>query len=320
MDKPLHFLIVEDNESDVALIVRYLKKTVFDFTFVVVDALQALDNALKENIWDLLICDFTLPGFNAIQVLKQMQAARIDIPFIVVSGTVGEEAAVEIMKAGAHDYIMKDNLTRLGPVIHRELVEAEIRREHRCAEERILKQSHLLDLIGQSVISVDRQQNITFWNKASEALYGWTAEEAIGKNLKTIMVHHNQTLTYSDISTCIINGVSWSREFDVIKRDGTYVPAHVTHTPILDEKGELIEIIGISFDITERRKTEEAMIRKIEELAASNKELRRINRLTIGREMRMIELKHHCNALAVKLGIEKPYPMSFLNETDYQTE
>jgi PAS domain S-box-containing protein len=275
-----------------------------------------MEAALERNRWDFVISDFTLPQFNALSALSILQATKIDIPFIVVSGTVGEETAVEIMKAGAHDYIMKDNLTRLVPVFERELAEAAIRREHKLTEERNMMQAHLLDLIGQSVITVDNTDTIIYWNKASEALYGWTAPEVLGRKLNEILVHHEPKDYSKEIKNRIKNGLSWSKELNIKKRDGTYIPTHITHTPILDEKGDPNGVIGISFDISERRKTEEAMLKKMDELAASNEELNRINRLTIGREMRMIELKHHCNALAVQLGIEKPYPLAFLNETD----
>jgi len=320
MEKQLHILIIEDNESDAALIIRFLMKADYKIMYEVVDTASTMQSALEKNHWDFVISDFTLPQFNALSALSVLQTTNIDIPFIVVSGTVGEETAVEIMKAGAHDYIMKNNLARLVPVFKRELAEAAIRREHKLTEERNMMQAHLLDLIGQSVITVDSIDTITYWNKASETLYGWTASEVLGRKLNEILVHHETQAQYTETLSHIKNGLSWSRELNIKKRDGTNIPIHITHTPILDEKGDLNRVIGISFDISERRKTEDAILKKIDELAASNEELNRINRLTIGREMRMIELKHHCNSLAVRLGIEKPYPLAFLNETDQEKE
>ena len=318
MEKELRILIIEDNENDAALIIRYLKKAEFNIAYEVVDTATALESALEKDHWDFVICDYTLPQFNALSALSILQSTKIDIPFIVVSGTVGEETAVEIMKAGAHDYIMKDNLTRLVPVFQRELAEAAIRQEHKLTAERNMMQSHLLDLIGQSVVTVDNKDTITYWNKASEALYGWSASEALGRKLNDVLIHHETQPLAEEIITHIKNGQSWSRELNIRKKDSTFIPVHITHTPIVDEKGELNGVIGISFDISERRKTEEAMVKKMDELAASNEELNRLNRLTIGREMRMIELKHHCNALAVRLGIEKPYSLAFLNEPDLE--
>jgi two-component system cell cycle sensor histidine kinase/response regulator CckA len=318
MEKPIRILIIEDNESDVALIIRHLKKAEKDITYVVIDTEPGMKSALKEHDWDFVICDYSLPQFNALRALELLQETKIDIPFIVISGTVGEETAVGLMKAGVHDYIMKDNLARLVPVLNRELLEAGIRHERFQAEKKINIQAHLLDLIRQSVIMVDNNNNITYWNKASETIYGWVEEEVLGKNLTEIIVHHNLQSRSYDVSKCIKKGESWSRETTVIKKDGSLLPTHVTHTPLYDENENLTGVIGISFDISERRKTEEAMIKKMDELAASNDELSRINRLTIGREMRMIELKQQCNNLASRLGIEQPYPLTFINDSVQQ--
>jgi PAS domain S-box-containing protein len=320
MKKSLQVLIIEDNESDAALIIRYLQKAEFILTYEVVETSSQMESALEKCHWDFAICDYTLPQFNAFNALKLLQASGHDIPFIVVSGTIGEETAVEIMKAGAHDYILKNNFSRLVPVINRELKEAAIRREHKKAEERIRIQAHLLDLIGQSVITVNKNFTITYWNKASEELYGWTASEAIGFKLMDKLVIHFSNIQSLEIMTCIANGESWSGEFIIQKRDNSTIPVQVTSSPILDENGLVNGIIGISFDISERKKTEEEIMQKMEELASSNKELNRIIRLTIGREMRMIELKRHCNNLAKQLGIKQPYPLAFLNEPDHQKD
>ena len=320
MEKPLHILIIEDNESDAALIIRHLKKADKNIVCEVIETAPQLESALEQQKYDFVICDHSLPQFNDRQALKILQSTEIDIPFIVVSGTVGEETAVELMKAGVHDYIMKDNLARLVPVFHRELSEAEIRRKHKQAEDKISIQASLLDLIGQSVIMVDETDTVTFWNKAAEALYGWSAEEVMGLKLHQFMSHHSTEFHSDDIRKCSITGQSWTREFIEKKRDGSFIPVQITHTPLFDETGNLKGVIGVSFDITERKKTEEAMIRKMDELAASNEELNRINRLTIGREMRMIELKQQCNNLASKLGMKPPYPLEFMQKTEQQKE
>ena len=244
MEYPLHILIIEDNESDAALIIRQLKKAETNITCEVIETILQMESALGQHQWDFVICDFALPQFDAFQALKLFHKKKIDIPFIVVSGTIGEETAVEIMKSGAHDYIMKDNLARIVPVFHRELAEAGIRREHKVAEEKISIQAHLLDLIGQSVILVDNADVITYWNKAAEVLYGWSAEEVLGRKLHEILLHHASETHSKDIVKSSKNGQSWSREYDEKRRDGTYIPIHITHTPLFNEKRELKGVIG----------------------------------------------------------------------------
>ena len=318
MENPLRILIIEDNESDAALIIRHLKKAEFILTYEVVETASQMESALEKQRWDFVICDYTLPQFNASHALKQLQATGLDIPFVVVSGTIGDETAVQIMKAGAHDYIMKDSLVRLVPVINRELSEAGIRHAHKQAEERNRIQAHLLNLIGQSVITTDKKNIITYWNKASEELYGWTAQEVIGQKFLDKIVIYSLQSHPIEITTSIANGESWTGECIIQNRDGLNIPVYITHSPIIDENGMNNGIISISYDISEQKETEAEIMLKMKELASSNEGLKRINRLTIGREMRMIELKQHCNSLAKQLGIKQPYPLAFLSETEQQ--
>ena len=129
--KPLHLLLIEDVEDHALLIVRELSKEGFTPTFTRVETLAELKAALAEHVWDAIISDFRLPGFNAIDALHCVKASSQDVPFILVSGVIGEEMAAEVMKAGAHGYIMKGNYAILAPTLERELKEAAVRRERR---------------------------------------------------------------------------------------------------------------------------------------------------------------------------------------------
>ncbi len=137
MEKPLRTLIIEDSADDVALLVRELRRNGYDPTFERVDTAQAMTAALAKQAWDVIICDYNLPNFSAPAALTLLQASGLDLPVIIVSGSVGEDIAVAAMKTGAHDYIMKGNLTRLIPAIERELREAEMRQSHAQAEKMI---------------------------------------------------------------------------------------------------------------------------------------------------------------------------------------
>jgi PAS domain S-box-containing protein/putative nucleotidyltransferase with HDIG domain len=130
----LHALFVEDSEDDVLLVLRELERLGFEIESERVETAEAMRAALADREWNLIICDYSLPSFNAPQALEVLKASGKDIPFIILSGTIGEETAVAVMKAGAHDFLLKDNLTRLGPVIERELREAAVRHERRLAE------------------------------------------------------------------------------------------------------------------------------------------------------------------------------------------
>ncbi|HXE94949.1 MAG TPA: response regulator, partial [Dongiaceae bacterium] len=132
-ERPLRLLLIEDSEDDALLLVLELRQGGFDLDFARVDAPQALEATLDGNTWDAVIADYNMPAFSGLDALRIIQAKGLDLPFILVSGVVGEAMAVEAMKAGAHDFIMKGNFSRLAPALERELQEAEVRQERRQA-------------------------------------------------------------------------------------------------------------------------------------------------------------------------------------------
>ena len=137
MSKPLRILIVEDSEEDTELLLQELRRAAFDPAFERVDTPAAMSAALDHQNWDLVVADFSMPQFNALAALELLNKRGLDLPFIIVSGTIGEELAVSAMKNGARDYIMKGNLRRLVPAVERELSEAAQRRERKRAEEEL---------------------------------------------------------------------------------------------------------------------------------------------------------------------------------------
>ncbi len=131
MRKTVKILVVEDSEDDAKLAIRALRQGGFNPTYLRVENVESLRNAFEQERWDAVLSDFRLPGFTGVDALKVFRDTSLDIPFIFVSGTIGEETAVAAMKAGASDYVMKHSLARLAPVLERELVQASIRAEHR---------------------------------------------------------------------------------------------------------------------------------------------------------------------------------------------
>ena len=134
--RPLRLLLVEDSENDAALLIEYLRQGGYQPDHLRVDSARRLSEALERE-WDLIIADYTMPGFSGTTALSMVRDRGLEVPFIFVSGTIGEEIAVEAMKNGADDYIIKTNLNRLIPAINRELRDAQVRYERSKAEERI---------------------------------------------------------------------------------------------------------------------------------------------------------------------------------------
>lgn len=153
MQKPLRVLIVEDSEDDAMLLVRQVCKGGYEPAVLRVETLHELRNAMNDNVWDVIISDHNLPEFDSITALGVVREHASDVPVLIVSGSIGEETAVSAMKAGASDYIMKDNLARLVPAIVRELREADSRRKRRKAEEALRYMAYhdaLTDLVNRS--------------------------------------------------------------------------------------------------------------------------------------------------------------------------
>ena len=135
MNRPLQVLLIEDSEDDAALLEIELRRAGYAPTCSRIETPEALHSELARQRWDLVISDYNLPRFDGLAALTIVKEKDLDLPFVIVSGYISDETAVAAMRAGAHDYVMKDNLARLGQAVERELREAEVRRERRRAEE-----------------------------------------------------------------------------------------------------------------------------------------------------------------------------------------
>jgi signal transduction histidine kinase len=165
---PLRVLIVDDSAPDAGLLLHQLRRDGFTPTWQRVENAPDLRAALTAGEWDVVLCDFSMPGFSGPEALQLVRASGKDIPFILVTGTIGEEAAVGMMKAGAQDFLLKDHASRLGPAIRRELREAQGRRQQRAdAQARIDSQRkleaanrHLRQLSGKIMQVQEREREL----------------------------------------------------------------------------------------------------------------------------------------------------------------
>lgn len=174
MSKPLKILIVEDSEDDSMLLLRELRRGGFDTVSERVETAEAMGELLVSRQWDIVISDYLMPKFSGLAALEIVRQKGLDIPFIIVSGNIGEDIAVGAMKAGAHDYIIKGNLTRLVPAVERELREAEARRENKKTEQRIAVTTALLELFTRKF---DRAE---YLDAACELIRNWCGCNHVG--------------------------------------------------------------------------------------------------------------------------------------------
>src|SRR5208283_3622107 len=180
MSKPLRLLQIEDSESDADIILRLLMQAGFEVFSRRVDDAEGLRHALEDPTWDVIIADYYMPGFDAPGALRILQEFGQDIPCIVVSGMMGEETAVEMMKSGAHDYLTKKNLTRLVPAVERELAEAARRRETRQAQAELREsQEHLalaVEATQLGTFDFYPQTGKLIWSKFARQHFGLSSE------------------------------------------------------------------------------------------------------------------------------------------------
>jgi PAS domain S-box-containing protein len=179
MTQELRVLIVEDSEDDALLTIRALKRGGYEVISLRVDSADKLRQALEQSQWDVILSDYSLPGFDAPAALKITQELGQDIPFIIISGTISEDVAVTAMKAGAHDFFSKDKMVRLVPAIERELRDAQERQKRRQAEERFSQAFHTLP-VAMAIISLDNEARFVDINESALQLVGFERSELIG--------------------------------------------------------------------------------------------------------------------------------------------
>ena len=259
MNKQIFVLIVEDSEDDAELIFRQFKQHSIDIVSKRVETGDQMRAALQERSWDLVLSDYNLPEFDAASALTTLQSFSLDIPFIVVSGMVTEGTAVDLMKAGAHDYVMKNNLQRLIPAVERELNEAQTRREKKQAE-RELRESEeryrtAIEHSNDGVGLVKDGRHI-YVNRKFMEIFGYdNLDDIIGKPT-TIVVHPDYLGEQKDFSRRRREGKEAPARFEFvgIRKNGTEVLIEASVTKTVYEGEQVLFIF--TRDITERKKAE----------------------------------------------------------------
>jgi PAS domain S-box-containing protein len=259
MSTQIRVLIAEDSEDDTALILRELRRGGYDPMYERVETDKAMRAALDNQTWDVIICDYCMPQFDMPAALEVLQKRELDLPFILVSGTVGEEEAVKAMKAGAHDYIMKDRLARLVPAIERELREAKKRRRINEVEERVRKLSQAVEQSPSTVVITDINGKIEYVNPKFTDITGYTAEEVIGQNSRILKSGKQPPEFYKELWDAITSGEEWHVEVCNRKKNGELYWESASFSPIKNPEGVVTDFIKVAEDITERKQVEESL-------------------------------------------------------------
>ncbi|VAX20003.1 diguanylate cyclase/phosphodiesterase (GGDEF & EAL domains) with PAS/PAC sensor(s) [hydrothermal vent metagenome] len=261
MSEPLRVLIVEDLEDDAILLALALRRGGYDLEFKRVDTPSAFSLELERRYWDIIISDYAMPQFCGLDALEILNESGIDIPFILVSGTIGEDVAVEAMKSGASDYFMKGNLKRLAVSVKRELREAEMRRERKKAVE-ALKESEVkyraLFENSRDPIYINREDGeFIDFNQSFLDLFGYTKQEV--ENINTCDIYMSPDDRTRLIDEIKIKGFASDFEVKMRKKNGASMDCLISATTRLDDERTVIGYQGIIRDITERKRAEAAL-------------------------------------------------------------
>lgn len=296
MGIPLNVLMVEDSKEDSLLILHELKKGGYhDILSKRVYTREAMSKALDTQLWDIILCDYQMPNFDGLNALNLVKEKGLDIPFILVSGAISEEMAIEAMKAGAHDFILKNNLSRLVPAIKRELKEAKIREERRQTIKALKESENLYRTIfentGTAIIIINEDTTIALSNSEVEKMFGYKIDELKGMSWTKFVVKEDieRLLEYKRLRR-INNSAPRSYETKIVDKHGNIRHIHINAALIPETKQTLVSII----DITDRKKIEDELKNRV-------KELEDFYEMAIGRELRMIELKEEIESLKEEL-------------------
>jgi PAS domain S-box-containing protein len=302
-DRHLRILILDDVKADAELEEYELRKGGIAFTSRLAETKEDFINAIGEFCPDLILSDYKLPMFDGLSALQIARERCPDVPFILISGTVGEEIAVDALKEGATDYVLKQRLSRLVPVVKRALNEAEDRAQRKKILEQLQKSEERFRKLAEMssmAIFMFNNKKFTFVNTFAEQLSGYTKEELLNMNFWDIVSHDFKDLIRQR-GEARLRGEDAPAQYEtkLLTKNGIERWVIISSGTISTEEG--LSGIGTAIDITERKRTEESVKRNEQEMKAKMNELEEFYQMAVGRELRMIELKEEIEKLETEL-------------------
>ncbi len=302
---PLHFILLEDDPNDAELIQLELARNGHVVQWRHVASEKAFRDALAQDPVDLVLADYTLPGFDGRAALKISQKLRPGVPFIFVSGSLGEERAIEALKSGATDYVLKDRLQRLSTVVKRALLESRERHERKQAEAQLEAQrlliSTVMDSLPEVIYTVDTQNRMTVVNRMMLEVTGMKREDLIGKRVSEVWGDETTLDIEAQAATLMRTGRSVSgQERHWVVADGSIRWFNLTHAPLRDH-GKITGLVCAVQEVTDRKALEQEI------LEISNREQRRLGSdLHDGLGQELTGLSLLLKGLEVQLSREAP--------------
>ncbi len=269
MSDTLRVLIIEDSVDDTFFIVRELQRGGFNVDFERVETAAGMQAALEGRVWDLIISDYAMPPFGGSAALALYLQSGLDVPFLMVSGAMGEERAIEMLKAGAHNYVMKDNLARLAPAVRQELEAAQQRRIRKQMEASTAYLASIVRSCNDAIVGKTLEGTVVSWNAGAERLYGYSALEMIGRSISVVLPRYRPE-ELPELLERIRRGERVEDYETVrIRKDGKAIEVSLTISPIKDNQARVIGASTVARDITRRKQEENERLALIQELTAA---------------------------------------------------
>lgn len=259
MEAPIRILHLEDNENDALLVQLELEKADIRCEITRVQSRAEYTSLLQTTTFDLIISDYSLPSMDGLTGLEIAREKAPETPFIFVSGTIGEETAIESLRHGATDYILKDRMVRLVPAIHRAMQEEASRKERKQNDKRIREQAALLDKAQDGIIVLRMDHTISYWNKGAENIYEWTASEVLGKHFDELT--SERSMQVEDAYLRVKKNGEWMGEYRSFTKSRKEVILQSRWSLIRDDDGNPQSILMINTDITASKKLEALFLR-----------------------------------------------------------
>jgi PAS domain S-box-containing protein len=253
----LRLLFVEDNRPDAELALKQLQKSGFEVTADIVQTAGDFRSKLASSPYDVILSDLALPNWSGLDALEILKQTSLDIPFIMVTGTVGEETVAECLKLGATDYVLKDRPTRLPAAIRRALQEKALREERKRAEAERMRLMTAIEQAAEGLVITDADATIQYVNPAFSAMTGYSREEVIGKNPRILKSGKQDAAFYVSLWATLLGGQVWRGEMINRRKDGSLYTEKMSITPVHDEHGKMTHIVAVKEDITARKLLEE---------------------------------------------------------------
>jgi len=275
LETDLRVLIVEDSKIEAKLTVNLLKKHGYSVVHERVETEEEMVKALEEHKWDIVISDYQMPDFDGARALEVFQRFELDIPFILVSGKIGEETAVDLMKMGAHDYIMKGNTARLAPAIRSQLQDAANRRENHRLEKRIREsEAQYRGFFENAHIGIFRCSDHGVVLDANQKLaeaFGYESPQAFMKSVESIKPEVLDADTHKARSVPLLELANNEAQVEATfhRKDGSTLEAKINVWAIQQDPDQPVYLEGVIEDITEQKEME----RKLREMEALHESL-----------------------------------------------